>query len=279
MTSSCHSHQNSECKHSSFPVLSDDRKCGGMKIDNISPSENARSMLTQLRGKEKVGKGKCKNHGHSIYNVTKNNTISSNDVTSLSENVNKLVARKHHIRVGWSFIPRTGAFEYMGNIYNQTYINFAFMLVVLTSVIKRMITINSPKRSRITGLPSARRQECVGNNSHTAHLFHPRLLRALMIVTTGFWIKSSSCILRVMFGKQKQQITRDRAVFKNKVIKQRDYSYASNHSSLLLCLATRERSTGNAFGVKIFKILYIPVHCLICILPKLIHYIYGKSRF
>ena len=218
MTSSFHSRQNSECKHSSFPVLSDDRKRGGMKIDNISPSENARSTLTQLRGKEKVGKGKCKNHGHSNYDVTDNDRISSNDVTNLSEDVNKLVARKRHIRVGRSFKPRTGVFEYMGNIYNQTYINFAFILVILTSVIKRMININSPKQLRIAGLPSARRQECVDNNSQAAHLFHPRLLRAVMIVIASFWFKSSSRILKVIFGEQKQHITREGAVFKNTLI-------------------------------------------------------------
>ena len=218
MTSSCHSRQNSEYKHSSFPALSDDRKRGGIKIDNISSSENARSTLTQLKEKEKVGKGKYKTHGHSIHDVTQNNTISSSDVINPSEDVNKLVARKRHVRVGQSFISRTGAFEYMGNIYNQTYINFSFILDIVINVVKRMLTINSPKHSCITGLPSARQQECMGNNSHTAHLFQPRLLRAMMTVIAGCWIKSSSCILKVIFGRQKQQITRDRAVFKNTLL-------------------------------------------------------------
>ena len=216
MTSSYPSRQNSECNHPPYFVLSDNRKHGGMKIDNISPSENARSTLTQLKGKEKVGKGKCQNHGHSNYDVTENDRISSNDVTNLGENVNKLVAKKRHRRVGRSFITRTGVFEYMGSIYNQMYINLAFILVILTSVIKKTITINSPKQLRIAGLPSARRQERVKNNSHAAHLFHPRLLRTIMIV--GFCIESSSYILKVIFGKQKQRITRDRAVFKNTLI-------------------------------------------------------------
>ena len=218
MTSSCHSRQNSEYKHSSFPALSDDRKRGGIKVDNISSSENARSTLTQLKEKEKVGKGKYKTHGHSIHDVTQNNTISSSDVINPSEDVNKLVARKRHVRVGQSFISRTGAFEYMGNIYNQTYINFSFILVIVINVVKRMLTINSPKHSRITGLPSARQQECMGNNSHTAYLFQPRLLRAMKTVIAGCWIKSSSCILKVISGRQKQQITRDRAVFQNTLL-------------------------------------------------------------
>ena len=218
MTSSCHSRQNSECNHSSYSVILDDRERENIEIDNMSPSENARSTLTQLKSQEKVEKGRFKCHESSNYDITADDAISNNDVTNLDEDVNKLVARKRHLRIGRSFIPRTGFFKCMGNTYNQTCINFALILVIITSVIKRMININSPKQLRIAGLPPARRQECVDNNSQAAHLFHPRLLRAVMIVIAGFWFKSSSCILKVIFGKQKQHITRDRAVFKNTII-------------------------------------------------------------
>ena len=214
MTSSCHSRQNSEYKNPSFPTLSDDRKHGDLKIDKVSSSENARYAQTQLKEKEKVGKGKCKTHGHSIRDVT----ISSSDVINPSKDVNKPIARKCQVRVGQSFISKAGAFECMGNIYNQTYINFSFMLVIVINVIKRMLTLNSSKQSRKTGRPSARQQECMGNNSHAAYLFQPRLLRAMETVIAGCWINSSSCIPKDISGRQKQRIARDRAVFQNTLL-------------------------------------------------------------
>ena len=214
MTSSCHSRQNSEYKNSSFPTLSDDRKHGDLKIDKVSSSENARYAQTQLKEKGNVGKGECKTHGHSIRDVT----VSSSDVINPSKDVNKPIARKRQVRVGQSLISKAGASECMGNIYNQTYINFSFLLVIVINVVKRMLTLNSSKHSRITGRPSARQRECMGNNSHAAYLFQPRLLRAMKTIIAGWWIKSSSCIPKGMSGRQKQQIARDRAVFQNTLL-------------------------------------------------------------
>ena len=80
VTSSCHSHQNSECNHSSYSVILDDREHENIKIDNMSPSENARSTLTQLRSGEKVEKGKFKNHGPQT--MTSQRMVTSLVVTS-----------------------------------------------------------------------------------------------------------------------------------------------------------------------------------------------------
>ena len=214
MTSSCHSRQNSEYKNPSFPTRSNDRRYGDLKIDKVSSSENARYAQTQLKEKGKVGKGECKTHGHSIRDVT----VSSSDVINPSKDVNKPIARKRQVRVGQSLMSKAGASECMGNIYNQTYISFSFLLVIVINVVKRMLTLNSSKHSRITGRPSARQRECMGSNSHAAYLFQPRLLRAMKTIITGWWIKSSSCIPKGISGRQKQQVARDRAVFQNTLL-------------------------------------------------------------
>ena len=200
MTSSCHSLQNSESDHPSYSVILDDRERENIEIGNMSPSENDRSTLTQLKSKEKVRKGRFKYPESLNYDVMADDDISNSDVINLDDNINKPVARKRYVRRERSFIPRTGFFKRMSNMCSKTWINFALILVIIASVIRREININSPKQLHTTGLSSARRQKCVDIDSHPTPLFHPRLLRAAMTVITGFWLKSSSHIPKLIFS-------------------------------------------------------------------------------
>ena len=111
MTSSCHSRQNSESDHPSYSVILDDRERENIEISNMSPSENDRSTLTQLKSKEKVGKGRFKYPESLNYDVMADDDISNSDVINLDDNINKPVARKRYVRRERSFIPRIEFFK------------------------------------------------------------------------------------------------------------------------------------------------------------------------
>ena len=48
--------------------------------------------------------------------------------------------------------------------------------------------------------------------------FYPRLLRAVITATSDFWPKSDSRVLKLIFCKKKQQITRDGIIFKIMIV-------------------------------------------------------------
>ena len=241
MTSSCHSRQNSESDHPSYSVILDDREHENIEIGNMSPSENDRSTLTPLKAKEKVGKRRFKYPESLNYDVMADDDISNSDVINRDDNINKPVARKRHARREQSLIPKIEFFKRISGMCSKTWINFALILVIIASVIRREININSPEQLRTAGLSSARWQECEDINSHRTPLFHPRLLRAVITVTTGFWPKSGSHIPKLIFGKQKQQITRDGIIFKNTIVN--DVTILMPVTAPPCCYATREPRT------------------------------------
>ena len=217
MASSCHSRQNSESDHPSYSVILNDRERENIEIGNMSPSENDRSTLTPLKAKEKVGKGRFKYTESLNYDVMADDDISNSDVINRDDNVNKPVARKRYARREQSLIPKIEFFKRISGMCSKAWINFALILVFIASVIRRGININSSERLRTAGLSSAIWQECEDINSHRTPPFHPRLLRAVITATTGFWPKSGSHIPKLICGKKKQQITRDGIIFKNTI--------------------------------------------------------------
>ena len=82
---------------------------------------------------------------------------------------------------------------------------------------------------------------CENINRHRTHLFHPRLLRAVITAATGFWRKSGSRIPKLMFSKKKQQITRDGIIFKNTI--GNDVNIFRPVTATPCCYATREPQT------------------------------------
>ena len=263
MTSSCHSRQNSESDHPSYSVILDDRERENIEIGNVSPSENDRSTLTPLKAKEKVEKARFRYPESLNYDVMADDAILNSDVINRDDNVKKPVARKRYARREQSLMPKIEFFKRISGMCNKTWINFALILVIITSVIKGGININSSERLRTAGLSSAIWQECENINSHRTHPFHPRLLRAVITATTGFWPKSGSHIPKLIFCKKKQQITRDGIIFKNTIGS--DVTIFRPVTAPPCCYATREQRTfpRNVLAGKLFE-AYIFLFAVFC---------------
>ena len=109
---------------------------------------------------------------------------------------------------------------------------------------------------------SARGQECEKSfRLHNRH-FQLSILRVMLTVSAGLWPESGSSVLKQIFHKKKQQISRNRVMFNNTL---------GNSFRLVIvppsCYATREYRTfpGNVFGRKPFGgyIIFLAVVCAI----------------